>query len=260
MRACISYGPLRTPLVRRTLRTPSAVCRERCGVFGRRMDRGGGRVRRTTADRRPPRGPLRGRRPFSLSTIPATEQQPLQSGEKQHQPDEQQLQQPQLRPYQHLQQPQQPNQQLQQRIVIGAETTTGPAGPHRPQPRDRTRLPLPTPKCQREDGDGVEDGCDGGGVGLIDETELLAKLRCPSESAEVIAEREKRRLRRRRCPDYPGLALSSSVFSTETGMKFSIIRNELHNVLKPQLRRVSRCMMKTVAAGGRLYFCDAQHS
>lgn len=74
---------------------------------------------------------------------------------------------------------------------------------------------------------------------MTDETELLAKLRCPSESAEVIAEREKRRQRRRQCPDYPGLALSSSVFSTETGMKFSIIKNELHNVLKPQLRRVS---------------------
>ncbi|XP_050442185.1 tropomyosin-2 isoform X2 [Adelges cooleyi] len=120
-------------------------------------------------------------------------------------------------------------QPLPQRIVIGAETTTTTAGPglYRP-PADRTRLLLPTPKCERTDGDGVEDGAG-------DETELLAKLRCPSESAEVIAEREKRR--RKRCPDYPGLALSSSVFSTETGMKFSIIRNELHNVLKPQLRR-----------------------
>ncbi|XP_050523711.1 tropomyosin isoform X3 [Daktulosphaira vitifoliae] len=125
--------------------------------------------------------------------------------------------------------PEDRQQPLQQRIVIGAETTGTAVTPglYRP-PASRARLPLPTPKCERTDGDGVEDGAS-------DETELLAKLRCPSESAEVIAEREKRR--RKRCSDYPGLALSSSVFSTETGMKFSIIRNELHNVLKPQLRR-----------------------
>lgn len=176
---------------------------------------------------------------------------------------------------------------LQQRVVVGAETAAGPsataaaAGPYRPppprlipsprlpmsqpppqtvllpspptppkspvteQPEQRlpvTAVPQPQQECRvRESGDGVEDcsGAVAGGSGAADETELLAKLRCPSESAEVIAEREKRR-QRRRCPDYPGLALSSSVFSTETGMKFSIIRNELHNVLKPQLRRVSR--------------------
>lgn len=187
--------------------------------------------------------------------------------------------------------PQMPHD-LQQRVVVGAETGAGPsataAGPYRPPPPrlvPSPRLPMsqpppprllppeivlkPTPpispvteqlqtptteqpqtptteqpqqECRvRESGDGVEDcsGAVAGGSGPADETELLAKLRCPSESAEVIAEREKRR-QRRRCPDYPGLALSSSVFSTETGMKFSIIRNELHNVLKPQLRRVSR--------------------
>lgn len=106
----------------------------------------------------------------------------------------------------------------------------------------------------REAGDGVEDRCGtgAGGSGAADDTELLAKLRCPSESAEVVAEREKRR-QRRRCPDYPGLALSSSVFSTETGMKFSIIRNELHNVLKPQLRRVSRWWCDGGGGDGRLY-------
>ncbi|XP_027839136.2 tropomyosin isoform X4 [Aphis gossypii] len=121
-------------------------------------------------------------------------------------------------------------------------TTEQPQTPTTEQPQQRlpvTAVPQPQQECRvRESGDGVED-CSGtvaGGSGAADETELLAKLRCPSESAEVIAEREKRR-QRRRCPDYPGLALSSSVFSTETGMKFSIIRNELHNVLKPQLRR-----------------------
>lgn len=138
------------------------------------------------------------------------------------------------------------------------QTTKLPAT-EQPQP-STPRLPLtigpqPQQECQiRESGDGVED-CEAaaGGSGVADDTELLAKLRCPSESAEVVAEREKRR-QRRRCPDYPGLAFSSSVFSTETGMKFSIIRNELHNVLKPQLRRVSRWRCDRCGdGGGRLY-------
>lgn len=114
--------------------------------------------------------------------------------------------------------------------------------PPQEQPPRLPRLQTAPEESVREAGDGVEDCGERaapGGSCAVDETELLAKLRCPSESAEVVAEREKRR-QRRRCPDYPGLALSSSVFSTETGMKFSIIRNELHNVLKPQLRRVSR--------------------
>lgn len=213
------------------------------------MDRGGGRIRRTAAERRP-RGPFRGRRPPSTSTLTSTsavqqQQPPSPSIQQQQQPLPQQWQQEEQS---HRQGQEQEQQQQQQRIVIGAETTTCRGGSHHRPPSERTRLTLPTPKCQREDGDGVED-C-GGGVGVggsVDETELLAKLRCPSESAEVIAEREKRRLRRR-CPDYPGLALSSSVFSTETGMKFSIIRNELHNVLKPQLRRVSLWRRATMAA------------
>ncbi|KAL3278491.1 hypothetical protein HHI36_013810 [Cryptolaemus montrouzieri] len=67
------------------------------------------------------------------------------------------------------------------------------------------------------------------------ELEELSKLRCTSERTEVIAEREIRR--RRRCADYPGLAFSS-IFSSDTLMKFSIIRNELHNIMKTQLKRV----------------------
>lgn len=136
------------------------------------------------------------------------------------------------------------------------------------QPQQDRLPPLPTqpqvrllpsqPECTREAGDGVEDLARGTSSpaessDVVDETELLSKLRCTSESAEIVAEREKRR-QRRRCPDYPGLALSSSVFSTETGMKFSIIRNELHNVLKPQLRRVSRfCdVAEAAVVGSRL--------
>ncbi|XP_057332428.1 tropomyosin isoform X5 [Microplitis mediator] len=63
----------------------------------------------------------------------------------------------------------------------------------------------------------------------------LAKLRCPSERTEVTAEREARR--RKRCADYPGLAFGSSIFSSDTMMKFSLIRNELQNIMSNQLKR-----------------------
>lgn len=69
------------------------------------------------------------------------------------------------------------------------------------------------------------------------EVEELSRLRCPSERTEVVAERETRR-RNRRCADYPGLAFGSSIFSSDTLMKFSIIRNELHNIMNTQLKRV----------------------
>ncbi|OAD54605.1 Tropomyosin [Eufriesea mexicana] len=65
----------------------------------------------------------------------------------------------------------------------------------------------------------------------------LAKLRCPSERAEVQAEREARR--RKRCADYPGLAFGWAIFSSDTMMKFDLIRNELKNILENQLKRVS---------------------
>lgn len=64
-----------------------------------------------------------------------------------------------------------------------------------------------------------------------------SKLRCTSERAEVIAEREYRR-QNRRCADYPGLAFGRSIFSSDTMMKLNIIRNELHNIMKTQLKRV----------------------
>uniref|UniRef100_A0A182VRJ6 Uncharacterized protein n=1 Tax=Anopheles minimus TaxID=112268 RepID=A0A182VRJ6_9DIPT len=63
-----------------------------------------------------------------------------------------------------------------------------------------------------------------------------AKLRCTSERTEVIAEREHRR--QKRCADYPGLAFGRSIFSSDTMMKFNIIRNELHNIMKTQLKRL----------------------
>lgn len=63
-----------------------------------------------------------------------------------------------------------------------------------------------------------------------------SKLRCTSECTEDVAEREHRR--QRRCADYPGLAFGRSIFSSDTMMKFNIIRNELHNIMKTQLKRV----------------------
>lgn len=68
------------------------------------------------------------------------------------------------------------------------------------------------------------------------ETAELAKLRCPSECTEVLAEKESRR--RRRCADYPGLAFGSSIFSSDTMMKFALIKNELQNIKNTALRRV----------------------
>ncbi|CAG7722505.1 unnamed protein product [Allacma fusca] len=69
-----------------------------------------------------------------------------------------------------------------------------------------------------------------------EEETQLANLRCPSERTELISEREQRR--RKRCADYPGFAFGfGSVFGSDTMMKFSIIRNELHNVINGQLKR-----------------------
>ncbi|XP_049791216.1 tropomyosin isoform X6 [Schistocerca nitens] len=67
------------------------------------------------------------------------------------------------------------------------------------------------------------------------ETEELSRLRCTSERTEVIAEREI--IRQRRCADYPGFAFGSSIFGSDTMMKFNIIRNELQNIKNSQLKR-----------------------
>lgn len=69
-----------------------------------------------------------------------------------------------------------------------------------------------------------------------DETEELSKLRCQSVRTEVLAEKFRRK--NPRCSDYPGLSFASSVFSSDTMMKFNIIKNELHNIMHNQLRRV----------------------
>jgi hypothetical protein len=78
----------------------------------------------------------------------------------------------------------------------------------------------------------------GGGEEEDPEAAEWAKLRCTSERTEVVAEREQRR--QRRCADYPGLAFGRSVFSSDTMMKFNIIRNELHNIVNTQIKRVGQ--------------------
>lgn len=83
------------------------------------------------------------------------------------------------------------------------------------------------------------------------ETVELAKLRCTSECTEVLAERENRR--RRRCADYPGLAFGSSIFSSDTMMKFALIKNELQNIKNTALRRVMSLVIQAsgcVSEGG----------
>lgn len=71
---------------------------------------------------------------------------------------------------------------------------------------------------------------------IDDDTEELSKLRCQSVRTEVLAEKFRRK--NPRCADYPGLSFASSVFSSDTMMKFNIIKNELHNIMHNQLKRV----------------------
>lgn len=87
----------------------------------------------------------------------------------------------------------------------------------------------------REAPDG-EEARPGSGSDSDPETAELASLRCASTCTELVAERENRR--RRRCADYPGLAFGSSIFSSDTMMKFSIIKNELQNIKNTALKRV----------------------
>jgi hypothetical protein len=87
-------------------------------------------------------------------------------------------------------------------------------------------------KLTRPAADGAEDVTDEDDA----ETAELAKLRCTSERTELIAERENRR--QKKCADYPGLAFGRSIFSSDSMMKFNIIRNELQNIMNNQLRRV----------------------
>ncbi|XP_063539825.1 tropomyosin isoform X19 [Cydia strobilella] len=90
-------------------------------------------------------------------------------------------------------------------------------------------------KEERSAGDGAEVPALTDASDDDPETAELARLRCTSVCTEVLAERESRR--RRRCADYPGLAFGSSIFSSDTMMKFSIIKNELQNIKNTALKR-----------------------
>ena len=75
-------------------------------------------------------------------------------------------------------------------------------------------------------------------------TEFWSKLRCGSLRTEEVAEREKQKQERmknrqsRQSSDSPGLAFGSAMFGSDTTMKFNIIKNELHNIMRSQLKRV----------------------
>lgn len=101
------------------------------------------------------------------------------------------------------------------------------------------------PKDDRQPMDNDDDGIGDEIFEIENDPEAAewSKLRCTSERTEDVAEREHRR--QRRCADYPGLAFGRSIFSSDTMMKFNIIRNELHNIMKTQLKRV-----------GFVDFCD----
>ena len=75
-----------------------------------------------------------------------------------------------------------------------------------------------------------------------EEDEEWSKLRCGSLCTEEIARKEKqkedRKNRQNRCADYPGFAFGSAMFGSDTTMKFNIIKNELHNIMRSQLKRV----------------------
>lgn len=90
------------------------------------------------------------------------------------------------------------------------------------------------PEIVDRNADGAEDNNDS-------DTEEWAKLRCSSVQTEVISERNRRN--RQRSAGYPGLAFGSSIFSSGTLMKFSIIANELHNIMNVQLKRVNNLIM-----------------
>jgi len=145
--------------------------------------------------------------------------------------------------------------------VAAAEAEVAAAKAGSSKASDSTAAPLPPPAAKREEAEGAETsgpsastpsefrdtgGEQAGGPsvkagGVISED--YSKLRCSSVTTEELAEREKAksqaRQRQNRCPDYPGLAFGAAMgFGSDTMMKFNIIKNELHNIMRSQLKRV----------------------
>ncbi|XP_048514883.1 protein CASP isoform X3 [Athalia rosae] len=115
----------------------------------------------------------------------------------------------------------------------GGKTRRGNSSPRNSR-IEANRSPEPEHAVARARGDGNSDD-ETSNVEEDPELAELAKMRCPSERTEVQAEKEARR--RKRCADYPGLAFGCSIFSSDTMMKFSLIKNELQNIMGNQLKR-----------------------
>lgn len=114
--------------------------------------------------------------------------------------------------------------------------------------RKRTKVVMAAPNEERPPLEGAAATDQWNEFDIVDiendpEAAEWLKLRCTSERTEVVAEREYRR-QNRRCADYPGLAFGRSIFSSDTMMKLNIIRNELHNIMKTQLKRVRNKMKR----------------
>lgn len=129
---------------------------------------------------------------------------------------------------------------VEKRLIVGRNNNDKTNKNRRGSPRhsriDNNRSPEPEHAVARARGDGNSDD-ETNTVEEDPELAELAKMRCPSERTEVQAEKEARR--RKRCADYPGLAFGCSIFSSDTMMKFSLIKNELQNIMGNQLKRVS---------------------
>lgn len=98
--------------------------------------------------------------------------------------------------------------------------------------------------------EGIEEASTTATAAEADDSEW-SQLRCGSQCTEELAQKQKqkeeRRSRREAAsggggkagrPDYPGFAFGSAMFSSDATMKFNIIKNELHNIMKSQLKRV----------------------
>lgn len=69
-----------------------------------------------------------------------------------------------------------------------------------------------------------------------EDNEDWSKLRCTSELSEAVAEKEKRRSKKKNADDLETI-FAEAVFRSDTLMRLNIIKNELHNIQKSQLRR-----------------------
>jgi hypothetical protein len=99
-------------------------------------------------------------------------------------------------------------------------------------------------------GEGNEEASTTATAAEADDSEW-SQLRCGSQCTEELAQKQKQKEERRNRreaasggggkagrPDYPGFAFGSAMFSSDATMKFNIIKNELHNIMKSQLKRV----------------------